>query len=265
MRILELLEAMKPEQVSGKETAGSVEALEKKLVAAKKEGTKFTYDVIDKMMQKICSEYNLTGQKLHDKFVDKHGAWPDTWIKKQKIDESQQFTSMQQVKDYFKRIGKTEAQAAAAWQRGYRGPKTKEIKPYDPAKNKNLWYNKEVDEGTQNDNQAQASKENFNKCYNAACELFDKAEKKGLHPVLLQVAGYTGDASVSNPQWQKIPSTHWHHYVTVVDGIVYDPTAGQFGSSETRYSENKLRQNWDKQYQIKPKQVTRGAKSMSQN
>jgi hypothetical protein len=88
--------------------------------------------------------------------------------------------------------------------------------------------------------------------------LFDKAEKKGLHPVLLQVAGYTGDTSVADSQWQKIPPTHWHHYVTVVDGIVYDPTAEQFGSSETRYSENKLRQHWDKQYQIKPKQVNEG-------
>jgi pyrimidine deaminase RibD-like protein/GNAT superfamily N-acetyltransferase len=79
----------------------------------------------------------------------------DTFLKKS-LNESQQFTSMQQVKDYFKRIGKSEAQAAAAWSSGYRGPKTKEIKPYDPAKNKNLWYNKDVDEGGQNNNQAQA-------------------------------------------------------------------------------------------------------------
>ena len=69
----------------------------------------------------------------------------DVFLKKS-INESQRFTTMQQVKDYFKRIGKTEAQAAAAWSRGYRGAKVKEVDPYDPGKNKNLWYNKEVDE-----------------------------------------------------------------------------------------------------------------------
>jgi GNAT superfamily N-acetyltransferase len=97
MRFAELLEGMKPEQVSGKETAGAVEALEKKLMAAKKQGTKFTYHVIDKMMQKICGEYNLTGQKLHDKFVNKHGLWPDNWIKKQKINETAQETNRAQA------------------------------------------------------------------------------------------------------------------------------------------------------------------------
>jgi pyrimidine deaminase RibD-like protein/GNAT superfamily N-acetyltransferase len=72
-------------------------------------------------------------------------SFADVFLKKS-INESQRFTTMQQVKDYFKRIGKTEAQAAAAWSRGYRGPKTKEIAPYDPDKNKNFWYNKDVDE-----------------------------------------------------------------------------------------------------------------------
>jgi hypothetical protein len=83
MKIIDLFEAMKPEQVSGKEKSGAVEALEKKLVTAKKAGTKFNYDVIDKMMQKICKEYSLTGQKLHDDFVKKHNLVPDNWIKKQ--------------------------------------------------------------------------------------------------------------------------------------------------------------------------------------
>jgi len=72
-------------------------------------------------------------------------SFADTFLKKS-LDESQQFTTMQQVKDYFKHIGKTEAQAAAAWSRGYRGAKVKAVKPYDPSKNKNFWYNKEVDE-----------------------------------------------------------------------------------------------------------------------
>lgn len=53
------------------------------------------------------------------------------------------FTTLQQVKDYFRRIGKTEAQAAAAWQRGYRGPKqkTKPVPPYDPKQHDSYWWN----------------------------------------------------------------------------------------------------------------------------
>jgi len=82
MKIRELVEAMKPEHVSGKEKPGAVDALEKRLLAAKKSGTKFNYDVIDQMMQKICREFNLTGDKLHNDFVKKHNLVPDNWIKK---------------------------------------------------------------------------------------------------------------------------------------------------------------------------------------
>jgi len=82
MKIRELVEAMKPEHVSGKEKPGAVDALEKRLLAAKKDGKKFNYDVIDQMMQKICREYNLTGDKLHNDFVKKHNLVPDNWIKK---------------------------------------------------------------------------------------------------------------------------------------------------------------------------------------
>lgn len=83
MKILDLFEAMKPEQVSGTEKSGAVEALEKSLVSAKERGVKFNYDNIDSMMQKICKDYNLTGDKLHNDFVKKHDLIPDTWIKKQ--------------------------------------------------------------------------------------------------------------------------------------------------------------------------------------
>lgn len=83
MKIIDLFEAMKPEHVSGKETAGAVEALEMALLDAKENGTKLNYDSIDAMMQKVCKDHNLTGQKLHDEFVAKHHQWPDNWIKKQ--------------------------------------------------------------------------------------------------------------------------------------------------------------------------------------
>ena len=76
---------MKPEKVEGKERDGAVEELESRLLKAKKRGTRFNYDNINDMMEKICGEYRLTGQKLHDDFVDKHNLIPDNWIKKQSV------------------------------------------------------------------------------------------------------------------------------------------------------------------------------------
>jgi len=83
MKIVDLFEGMKPEHVSGEEHAHAVEELENRLLAAKSDGSKLDYDAIDKMMQNVCSEFNLTGQKLHDEFVAKHHQWPDNWIKQQ--------------------------------------------------------------------------------------------------------------------------------------------------------------------------------------
>jgi hypothetical protein len=40
-------------------------------------------------MQKICKDADISGQKLHDMFVDKHNVSPDNWIKKQ-VDEDWQ-------------------------------------------------------------------------------------------------------------------------------------------------------------------------------
>ena len=79
---------MKPTHVTGKEKPGAVEMLERALLKAKERGTTFNYDKIDKMMQLICREYHLTGDKLHDDFVKKHRMVPDTWIVKQKINEN---------------------------------------------------------------------------------------------------------------------------------------------------------------------------------
>jgi len=74
---------MKPKHVQGKEKPGAVETLEKGLLKAKDRGIKLNYDNIDKIMQLICKEYHLTGDKLHDDFVKKHHMIPDNWIKKQ--------------------------------------------------------------------------------------------------------------------------------------------------------------------------------------
>jgi hypothetical protein len=54
---------------------GSVEDLEKDLRHP------YSYDAIDHMMKAIAKKYNITPKKLHDLFVEKHGAVPDDWIK----------------------------------------------------------------------------------------------------------------------------------------------------------------------------------------
>ena len=82
MRYAEIVEAMKPEHVSGKETPGAIEDLESALKSAKSRGVKFDYDNIDAMMQTICKKHNITGDKLHKDFVKKHNLVPDTWIEK---------------------------------------------------------------------------------------------------------------------------------------------------------------------------------------
>lgn len=78
---------MKPTTAKGQEKPGAVEALEKALLSAKSRGVKFDYDKIDAMMQRICHDYNLTGDKLHKDFVHKHNLVPDTWIEKD-LDEN---------------------------------------------------------------------------------------------------------------------------------------------------------------------------------
>ena len=46
------------------------------------------YDIIDRMMTRIAKSHGISGQKLHDMWVDKYGQIPDTWI--MKIKEEQQ-------------------------------------------------------------------------------------------------------------------------------------------------------------------------------
>ena len=40
------------------------------------------YDIIDRMMTRIAKSHGISGQKLHDMWVDKYGQIPDTWIMK---------------------------------------------------------------------------------------------------------------------------------------------------------------------------------------
>ena len=40
------------------------------------------YDIIDKMMTRIAKAHGISGQKLHDMWVEKYGQIPDTWIMK---------------------------------------------------------------------------------------------------------------------------------------------------------------------------------------
>ena len=64
-------------------------------------------------------------------------------LKRDELTESK-FTSKQQVIAYFRKLGKTDAQGSAAWERGWRGSKPKEVKPFDPLKHKPHWT--EIDE-----------------------------------------------------------------------------------------------------------------------
>jgi len=78
---------MKPFKVSGEEIPGAVHKLEKLLLKAKERDIELNYTNIDKMMQSVCKKHNLTGDELHNEFVEKHHMIPDDWIVKQ-LDEA---------------------------------------------------------------------------------------------------------------------------------------------------------------------------------
>ena len=93
MRLFEIYEGkysgpMEPLSANGKEKKGAVQSLENLLVKAKKNGTTMNYKNIDAMMQKVSKSHNITGQKLHDDFVEVHNLIPDNWIKKQNLKEA---------------------------------------------------------------------------------------------------------------------------------------------------------------------------------
>ena len=93
--------------------------------------------------------------------------------------------------------------------------------------------------------------EDFDNCYKLANDLYTRAKAKGKMPVLLQLAGFKGHPEVADARWQTIPPKYWHHYVVVLDNVVYDPTAGQFGQTKTEYAVGELGKTWDMVYKVK--------------
>jgi 8-oxo-dGTP pyrophosphatase MutT (NUDIX family) len=92
----------------------------------------------------------------------------------------------------------------------------------------------------------------FNRCYDRACQLYDRAAAKGVDATLLQVANYQGDGSAADARWQRLPQRVWQHYVTVIGDTVYDPTAEQFGAGRPKkYSVDELKSQWGKIYTIR--------------
>jgi len=99
-------------------------------------------------------------------------------------------------------------------------------------------------------------KSSFDRCYNQSCRLYDQAEKQGLEPKQIQVAGFLGDGSSADPRWLQLPQQVWKHYVVVVGDTVLDPTADQFGPNmPKKYPVQDLDRLWDQQYQIRPKEL----------
>jgi hypothetical protein len=62
----------------------AVEELKAALVAKKQKlqsaNNDQVYDIIDKIMTRIAKSHGISGQKLHDMWVDKYKQIPDTWI-----------------------------------------------------------------------------------------------------------------------------------------------------------------------------------------
>jgi hypothetical protein len=95
----------------------------------------------------------------------------------------------------------------------------------------------------------------FDRCFDQACKLYDRAVSKNLEPKLVQVADFQGDGNGADPRWMKLPQHVWQHYVVIVGDQVLDPTAKQFGDSmPTQYKVSDLDRLWGKQYQIRPRQ-----------
>jgi len=103
--------------------------------------------------------------------------------------------------------------------------------------------------------QGVAEGKDFDRCFDQACKLYDRAVSKNLEPKLVQVADFQGDGNGADPRWMKLPQHVWQHYVVIVGDQVLDPTAKQFGDSmPTQYQVSDLDRLWGKQYQIRPRQ-----------
>ena len=69
------------------ELKAALTAQKKKLQSASNDEA---YDIIDKMMTRIAKSHGISGQKLHDMWVDKYKQIPDTWIMKEAANAAQQ-------------------------------------------------------------------------------------------------------------------------------------------------------------------------------
>lgn len=65
---------------------------------------KHDYDTIDKLMQQIARKNKITGDKLHDLFVNQYKKTPDSWIKG-KLDEADSAESLD-IEDEVQRFAK---------------------------------------------------------------------------------------------------------------------------------------------------------------
>lgn len=92
----------------------------------------------------------------------------------------------------------------------------------------------------------------FDRCFEYAEQLFNRAKEKGLDAELIQVADYQGDDSKADKRWKEIPKKYWKHYVVKMGTTVLDPSASQFDpNAETKYPERLLNKMWKEQYVIK--------------
>jgi hypothetical protein len=82
MRYNEIIENMDHDKDGGavEELRAALEAHKDKLQDASDDQV---YDSIDKMMTRIAKSHSISGQKLHDMWVDKYQQIPDTWIMKE--------------------------------------------------------------------------------------------------------------------------------------------------------------------------------------
>ena len=98
----------------------------------------------------------------------------------------------------------------------------------------------------------QLKEDKFDRCFEYAEQLFNRAKEKGLDAELIQVADYQGDDSKADERWKEIPKEYWKHYVVKMGTTVLDPSASQFDpNAETKYPERLLNKMWKDQYVIK--------------
>lgn len=96
-------------------------------------------------------------------------------------------------------------------------------------------------------------KDPFDTCQSEAFSLYDIAKNSGLDPILLQMVNFKGDVTKADKRWQKLPPSVWSHYIILIHGIVFDPTAKQFDKTcPKRYSVDKLKELWGEAYKITP-------------